>query len=65
MARRRFPPAYACVKGAGRFLGWANAVGVVVVLAYMANRWSDKGGPVAAGMFAVSLPAEWPETARH
>jgi hypothetical protein len=57
MPRGFCPGTYALVQIVTRTVAWMTAVTTLVILAFIINQWSDKGGAVAAGLVGVSLSA--------
>lgn len=55
MTRRYCPGTYALVQIIARAVAWMTGVTTLVILAFIINQWSDKGGAVAAGLVGVSL----------
>lgn len=59
MTRNFCPGTYALVQVITRAVAWMTGVTTLVILAFIINQWSDKGGAVAAGLVGVSLQVAW------
>lgn len=59
MTRRFCPGTYALVQIVTRAVAWMTGVSTLVILAFIINQWSNKGGAVAAGLVGVSLQVAW------
>jgi hypothetical protein len=55
MTRNYCPSSYGTVQIVARAVGWMTGVTTLVILAFIINQWSNKGGAVAAGLVGVSL----------
>ncbi|KAK5989693.1 hypothetical protein PT974_07948 [Cladobotryum mycophilum] len=55
MTRGRFPSTYGLSQIVARTLGWMTGVATICILAFIINRWPDKGGAVAAGLVGACI----------
>ncbi|KAL6909245.1 hypothetical protein GGI43DRAFT_172181 [Trichoderma evansii] len=55
MTRRYCPGPYALVQIIARAVAWMTGVTTLVILAFIINQWSDKGGAVAAGLVGSAI----------
>ncbi|KAM0253900.1 hypothetical protein ACHAQJ_007075 [Trichoderma viride] len=55
MTRSYCPGSYGIVQIVARAVGWMTAVTTLVILAFIINQWSDKGGAIAAGLVGSAI----------